>query len=40
MINLHKSEINDQNRKDVKVWSWCFSLTGVKLYKIKSYKVI
>jgi hypothetical protein len=39
-MDLHKLKTNDQNRKGAELRGWCFSLVEIKLYKIKSYKVI
>jgi hypothetical protein len=33
---MHRLETKDQDENDAKLWGWWLSLTGVKLFKIKS----
>jgi len=35
MINLHKSKVKDQNKKDTEIQGGYWSSTRVKLHKIK-----
>jgi hypothetical protein len=35
-VQVHKSEIKDQDENGVKLWGWWLSLAWVKLHKIKS----